>query len=801
MTDRELQERLTAWYAGEVPETERAPADLREAVAAIPATNPAPLRPLVRARDLRLLAVAALLLLGGAVAVGSGFLRFPSVVPPPPSQAALTTPAPAPSVTPRPTTNLRPGSLVAFARWGDRVSRLWVSGEGGRDAHELFPGGVGDQFGRLSWSPDGSQLLYSEGGNLFLTHVNGGDPRLVDTGCVAPCDRDTDAAFSSDGTRIVFARQSLDADGEVESAAIAMMDLASGRVALLASTVSDSAWWPTVSAWWPSWSPDGQRIVFSRYAEGDHNALFVVDHDGGNLHQITPPTLAAGYGEWSPDGSRILFWTPNFASGGGRAKDIYTIRPDGSDVHRLTSDGLSSAASWTADGRILFAKNVVDPGGARGVSFWTMDADGTNATLLVPVDTVGIGDDEFPPVRVVPQPLGGPAIAAIAKPAAPAVSVGPPPPTPTPPELASGFSWTGTSLLKQDGLMGETATLLTDGHVLVTSGCGTAAELYDPATGTFSPTGSLSVARGGATATLLRDGRVLVAGGTNCGSAGQDGTWASAELYDPATGTFRPTGSLTAPRSQHTATLLADGRVLIAGGVPGESASTGGIRLVSFRTVATDSFLATAEIYDPVTGTFSRTGSMSSPHRGHTSTLLKDGRVLVVGNGGEASPSGKIADLYDPSTGKFIRTGSMKAGRWLHTATLLPDGRVLILGGRTPQDSVRAAAELYDPRSGTFSSAGSMREGRQQHAATLLNDGRVLITGGYWSDGQDYHDLSSAELYDPGTGRSTSIGSMGWARNGHLATLLQDGRVLIVGGADIGRRGAVGVVAGVLYQP
>ena len=92
-------------------------------------------------------------------------------------------------------------------------------------------------------------------------------------------------------------------------------------------------------------------------------------------------------------------------------------------------------------------------------------------------------------------------------------------------------------------------------------------------------------------------------------------------------------------------------------------------------------------------------------------TLLQDGRVLVVGNGGESTPSSKVAEVYDPATGRFSRTGSMKVGRWLHTATLLPDGRVLILGGRSPQDSVYTSAELYDPRSGTFSSAGSMGEG------------------------------------------------------------------------------------------
>ena len=123
-----------------------------------------------------------------------------------------------------------------------------------------------------------------------------------------------------------------------------------------------------------------------------------------------------------------------------------------------------------------------------------------------------------------------------------------------------------------DSPLGETATLLADGRVLFAGGCGTAAEVYDPATGTFSPTGSLAQVRASATATRLHDGRVLFAGGYNCAAAGQDGMWASAELYDPTTGTFSPTGSMAAPRSQHTATLLADGRVLIAGGLSGPTA-------------------------------------------------------------------------------------------------------------------------------------------------------------------------------------------------------------------------------------
>src|SRR5262249_30297851 len=159
---------------------------------------------------------------------------------------------------------------------------------------------------------------------------------------------------------------------------------------------------------------------------------------------------------------------------------------------------------------------------------------------------------------------------------------------------------------------------------------------------------------------------------------GLDGIWRSAELYDPATGSFTPTGPMRKPREQHTATLLADGRVLIAGGyTANEPPAAGAIILASVRTVeSTSSILASAELYDPATGTFSRTGPMSTFRNDHTATLLKDGRVLVTGGGGEAYASSTSADLYDPQTGTFTKTGSMHTGRWLHTATLLPDGRV-----------------------------------------------------------------------------------------------------------------------------
>jgi serine/threonine protein kinase len=267
------------------------------------------------------------------------------------------------------------------------------------------------------------------------------------------------------------------------------------------------------------------------------------------------------------------------------------------------------------------------------------------------------------------------------------------------------------------GRAGHTATLLSDGRVLVAGGSDNSAEVYDPRSGTFTRTGSMGAARENQTATVLSDGRVLVVGGFSGNTA-----LASSELYDPKTGTFSPTGSMAAARSDQTATLLSDGRVLVVGGLSG--------RYVG-------SALASAELYDPKTGTFSSTGSMATARYFHTATLLSDGRVLIVG-GENGSSIIAAAELYDPKTGRFSPTGPTTTPRGKHTATLLSDGRVLIVGGY-------ASTDLYDPESGTFSAAAPMATALVYHTATLLSDGRVLIVGGY----VDYHCLASAELYTP----------------------------------------------------
>ena len=807
MTDRELEQRLRSWYAAEVDGIDGAPADLRESLAAIPASNPTIRRPMSRRRGLTLLSVAAVLVVGGALAAGSGFLRPQPVVTPPPNVAVVPPsglPAPtAPSTVPSPTVPaVRPGGSIAFIgivdkarscyqfKTGCPTARLMVVGSDGRGARELFPDGMTSQDG-LAWSSDGSRLLYSDDGKMYVTDVAGSPPLAVDTGCTGSCFGDSQVSFSRDDKTIVFVRGSGDATTEV-----ATMDLASGRVSELRSTATDATAGPRLS-------PDGQQIVFFRYGEKDGggpvppriSAVWVVDANGENLRQLSPATLPAHDPDWSPDGALILFESPH-----GDGDDLYTMRPDGTDVRQLTSDGSSSLASWAPDGRILFVRPAVG-GNGEAPGWWTMDADGTHAALLVSAKTVSAAGG----ARPVWQPVGGSAIVPPPWTAGSGIAVGPPAPTPSPtqtPSLAPGFAWTGTGTTADAAALEGTATLLADGRVLFAGSCSTSAEVYDPSTGAFTPTGSMTVARAASAATRLQDGRVLFTGGSGCGDA-DTGIRDSAEVYDPSTGTFSPTGSMHTPRESHASTLLADGRVLITGGLTGPAAAgSGGVTLAAFRLVDTSAnVLKTAEIYDPATGTFSKTGSMSSIRDQHTATLLPDGHVLVVGGGGEGYASVSSADLFDPATGTFSKTGSMKTGRYVHTATLLQDGRVLITGGRSPESSVYASAEVYDPATGRFSSTGTMDDGRQQHTATLLQDGRVLVTGGYWSDGQKWRVLSSTEIYDPATGTFAPTGSMGTPRDDHTATLLDDGRVLIAGGEDIGNSGGVAVASALLFQP
>lgn len=330
------------------------------------------------------------------------------------------------------------------------------------------------------------------------------------------------------------------------------------------------------------------------------------------------------------------------------------------------------------------------------------------------------------------------------------------------------------------GRMYHTATLLTDGKVLMAGGATPAdlciggipsAELYDPAAGSFAQSGHMLAPRYAQTGTLLPSGEVLIAGGFEfeyaCSDSGLPAAETSAELFVPATGSFKATGSMTTGRGWHTATLLPNGKVLIIGG-----SNEGGFTLPFVGTGS-----ATAELYDPTAGVFISTGSMAAARFGHTATLLKNGKVLVVGgtDSSSSTPS-STAEIYDPAMGHFSLTGSMATPRVGHNATLLADGKVLITGGFiNRQFGVSFTAELYDPATGSFSATGQMGVMREEHTATVLPNGMVLVAGG---------GSATAELYDPSTGLFSPTGSMETERTRHSATLLQNGKVLVAGGGS-----------------
>jgi len=322
--------------------------------------------------------------------------------------------------------------------------------------------------------------------------------------------------------------------------------------------------------------------------------------------------------------------------------------------------------------------------------------------------------------------------------------------------VPSGFRPTGDMGTSR---IAHTATLLQSGKVLMAGGDScvfdfyyqdcplSSAEVYDAGAGTFAATGSMSVTRAFHTATLLSNGKVLVAGGHD----------ASAELYDPTSGKFAATGSMSVGRSSHTATLLANGKVLIAGG-----------QNVSGT-------LATAELYDPSSGTFTATGTMAASRTSHTATLLANGKVLIAGGSNSAGELA-TAELYDPTTGSFSAANSMVSKRAFHVATLLSSGNVLVTGGLA-NNVLLSSAEVYDVVAGSFTATGAMMTARDSHIAILLANGTVLVAGG--------SSAFTAELYNTGSGTFTQTGSMEAVRVLPAAVLLQDGRVLVSGGSEI----------------
>jgi hypothetical protein len=360
--------------------------------------------------------------------------------------------------------------------------------------------------------------------------------------------------------------------------------------------------------------------------------------------------------------------------------------------------------------------------------------------------------------------LAGCTIGTSYTPSANPVSTTPAPAVPTP-TISATFTPTGNMITARAE---HTATLLPNGKVLIAGGVGddlfqalASAELYDPSTRTFAPTGSMITPRYAHSATLLADGRILIAGGTQNVNRGT--SVFTAEIYDPSTGAFTATGSLTsnggqlyAPPGNVTA-LLPDGRVFVA---------------------AANS----AEIYDPHSGTFTATGPYVDPgFVDATVTLLTNGKVLVTGvTGCPMSCSNAESELFDPQSGTFGVTGPMTARYYPdygYTATFLTDGKVFFLGS----DDYTAEVDVYDPAAGTFASiAGGVTQ--ELAPSTRLTDGTVLTAGGQVPGG---NGSTYADLYLPASGTFEQVGEMVIGRHSHAATPLPDNTVLITGGFSI----------------
>jgi hypothetical protein len=314
--------------------------------------------------------------------------------------------------------------------------------------------------------------------------------------------------------------------------------------------------------------------------------------------------------------------------------------------------------------------------------------------------------------------------------------------------------WTATGTMNV-ARRDHTATLLQDGRVLIAGWFTQAAELYDPAAGSFTLTGNTAYVHGqGATATRLADGTVLLVGG--------NGESKGSEIYAPQGGAFAAGPATSADREYHTATLLADGRVLLAGGQgPGPQTH------------------AAAELFVPSSGSFVPTGSLIDHRSGHGAVALPDGRVLIVGGTQTTTPGFGIvlrsAEIYDPASGTFSATGSTRRAYASPLLASLTDGTVLVMG-----DLFADTAEVYDPTTGAFTPLVSVARRHVWGTASRMREGLVLIAGGAKAIGPTLAD--TAALYYPTSRAFAPAGVLNAARQEHTATALSDGRVLVTGG-------------------
>jgi len=301
--------------------------------------------------------------------------------------------------------------------------------------------------------------------------------------------------------------------------------------------------------------------------------------------------------------------------------------------------------------------------------------------------------------------------------------------------------------------------------------------------GTWRLTGSLHTARDGHTATLLPNGNVLVAGGENNNQA-----LPSSEVYSPSTGSWTASGHLNIARSNASAVLLPNGQVLVAGGC------------ISNCLGATT---ASAELYSSASGSWASTGTMKQARAYFGMVLLPNGQVLVAGgctglNSNGCSGVTAAAEIYNPSTGKFSSTGAMKVARGSFTLTLLANGQILAAGGINGANNPLGSAELYNPRNGKWTLTGNLNVARDEHTANLLSNGKVLVAGGEDPSGVT---TVKTELYNPSTGKWRFTGNLNVSRLEHTATMLMNGNVLIAGGNNVTANNTTVLSSAELYNP
>ena len=332
----------------------------------------------------------------------------------------------------------------------------------------------------------------------------------------------------------------------------------------------------------------------------------------------------------------------------------------------------------------------------------------------------------------------------------------------------------------------HTATLLQNGEVLVAGGTDVSnnlttalasAELYNPTTGEWTSTDSMSDARTAFTATLLANGEVLVAGGSN-----EVDCLDSAELYNPVTGHWKLTGSMNQPRCSHSATLLPNGEVLVAGGTEVDPFQSG--------------TLATSDLYNPETGTWQSTGSLNVS-RANPAAELENGQVLLAAGYNITNQIETIlasAELYNPSTGRWSLTASMSKGMFGPAPALLTNNDVLIAN----------AAQFYDPAKAAWVNTGALpRTAENPIRASLLNTGNVLASGTVCSySGCGHVPTETCFLYITATNSWSLAGRMNQSRVGHTSTLLPSGKVLVAGGWTRGLGTPIVVLSSAeLYTP